>query len=185
MDLVQTYTVLQQVLAAELNSIQTRALGLRAADSNNDLLALPEGMLLRHWQFSGDVLTNTLTLVDGSLDYRDREVLFFWRGGTTANTRPGQANDHLYSESGSVGVLTVQDGYSGTGARDAGGVNPPSVGNPPVQASGVSWVVQIVTNLWLYCHPTTFKLLLFNNTGAAMKDPHLLMFWSEKTGKRP
>lgn len=181
MERVQTYVPLQQILSAELNSLQDRALGLKRADTNNDLSALPEGMILREWQFSGDFLTATLNGVDFSLDYRDRIIIVLWRGGTTASVRPGQVNDYLYDNP----TLTLQKGYTGLGAKQVDGLNPPTNGNPPVPASGVSWAIQMVANMWLYCHPSDFKLYMYNNTGSTVKDPSMTLFIGGKTGKRP
>ena len=181
MNRVETYTPNQEVESVDLNAIQDRALGSLKADSNNDLSALPAGMDGREWQYTTDLANATQIKVDASIDWMDRVVVAFYRGYGTSNVRPGQSNDYLYDGA----TLITAKGYTGKGAKDAGAVNAPTAGNPPVPAPGTSWAVQIVTNLWLYANPSDGTLWLYNATGSTIKEPNLTVLATAKTGKRP
>lgn len=177
MQRIQTYVPNQQVLAAELNTLQTYAAG----DANNTHTTLGLGSDTIEWMYSSATLgVASLVKVDGAMDYRDRllTVLYAIPGG--ANEEPGGGNDYLNDF-----APTVRKGYTGTGARDAGGVNAPSAGNPPVRAGGVSWAMQLDTGVWLYADPSAGALWLYNDTAGALRSPVLTITASAPTGKRP
>jgi hypothetical protein len=54
-------------------------------------------------------------------------------------------------------------------------VNPPSAGNPPVPAATTSYAVELFADVWLYAHPTTGDLYLYNATAGALYDTSLLV----------
>lgn len=182
---VKTWTPLQQVASADLNNIQANAVGLRIASLNNDDSATVKGAQWFDWQDSGSVALGTLVAIDDIVDWRDSKVLVHWRASTTTqNTRPGGANDYLYSDGGSGITQGTITGYLGVGALDAGGVNAPSAGNPPVPAATTSYAVKLFTSVWLYAHPTTGDLYLYNDTAGALYDTSLLVMRIGPLGKR-
>lgn len=173
---VKTWTPLQEVASSDLNNIQANAVGLRIASLNNDDAATVIGAQWFDWQDSGSIALGTLVAIDDIVDWRDSKVLVHWRASTTTqNTRPGGANDYLYSDGGSGITQGTITGYLGVGALDAGGVNAPSAGNPPVPAATTSYAVELFTSVWLYAHPTTGDLYLYNDTAGALYDTSLLV----------
>lgn len=179
---VQTYTVNQQVASAELNAIQDDAVGFLPAVSNNDLAAMPNGMQGIEWQYASDLATATEVKVDGAnavASWLDRILIVFFRSYSNGNWQPGGSDDYLYDST----ALTLQKGYTGGGARNATNTAAPSSGDPPVPATGVSWAVQIVTNVWLYAKAAG-GLYLYNNSGSTLFKPNLTVFATADTGKR-
>ena len=180
---VQTYTVNQQVASAELNAIQDDAVGFLPAVSNNDLAAMPNGMQGIEWQYASDLATATEVKVDGAnavASWLDRILIVFFRSYSNGNWQPGGSDDYLYDST----ALTLQKGYTGGGARNATNTAAPSSGDPPVPATGVSWAVQIVTNVWLYAKAADGGLYLYNNSGSTLFKPNLTVFATADTGKR-
>ena len=175
--IVKTYSPNQQILDTDLNNIQANAVGLRIASQNNDDSATVIGAQWFDWQDSGSIALGTLIQIDDVVDWRDCKVLIHWRASTTTqNTRPGGANDYLYSDIAGSGITEgTITGYLGLGAYASGGVNPPSAGNPPVPAATASYAVEIFTSVWLYAHPTTGDLYLYNDTAGALYDTSLLV----------
>ena len=53
-----------------------------------------------------------------------------------------------------------------------------------MRASGTSWAIQLVTNLWLYIDPSDGSLKLYNDTGSTIRSPFLWFFATGDTGKR-
>ena len=184
---VQTYVANQQVLAAELNDIQTRAAGVQPANKNNDYgtftVIMPDGWIVREWAFHDNatvgisLATGTLAEVDSSIDWRDRIVTLMYSLG---DDLPGNPDDYLINA-----AVTVRKGYTGLGAKATGGVNPPSAGDPPVPASEVSWAPTAATNLFVYAHPSTGALWIYNNTGSTVSLPQLTIIGTGITGRRP
>ena len=75
MQAVQTYVANQQVLAAELNDIQTRAAGLVTGNANNAHDTLGDGLVGIEWMYgSADLAAGTLVKIDGTADFRDAET---------------------------------------------------------------------------------------------------------------
>ena len=180
MQAVQTYVANQQILAAELNDIQTRAAGLVTANSNNTHTTLGDGVVIVEWMYdTADLAAGTLVKVDGATDYRDRMLTVVWSVPSGSDQEPGGVSDYLLDY-----APTLRRGYTGTGGLDAGSVAP-SAGNPPVPASTTSWALQVIANVWLYAHPSTGSLYLYNGTGSAIRRPTLTVHATGKTGKRP
>ena len=184
MDAVQTYVPNQQILAAELNGIQARAVGMQRSDNFNHYAdpgtLLPEGLTSRLWLASTGVMNDTVSaLIDASIDWRDRVLVVQYSAGAAVTERPGSANDYLADY-----AVTTRRGYTGRGALDAGAAAP-STGNPPVPASGSSWAMKAATNVWLYAHPTTGALYVYNATGGDIFVPQILVLASAPTGWRP
>ena len=180
MQAVQTYVANQQVLAAELNDIQTRAAGLVTGNANNAHDTLGDGLVGIEWMYgSADLAAGTLVKIDGTADFRDRMLTVVWSVPSGSDQEPGGVNDYLLDY-----TPTLRRGYTGRGALDAGS-NAPSAGNPPVPAAGTSWALQITTNVWLYATPSTGSLYLYNGTGSAIRRPTLTVHATGKTGKRP
>ena len=72
MQAVQTYVANQQVLAAELNDIQTRAAGLVTGNANNAHDTLGDGLVGIEWMYgSADLAAGTLVKIDGTADFRE------------------------------------------------------------------------------------------------------------------
>lgn len=177
---VQTYVANQQILAAELNDIQTRAAGLVTANTNNAHDTLGDGLRSVEWMYDqADLAAGTPIKLDGATDFRDRMLTVVWSVPSGSDQEPGGVNDHLLDH-----TPTLRRGYTGTGGRDAGGLAP-SAGNPPVPASTTSWALQVITNVWLYALPSTGSLYLYNDTGSAIRRPVLTVHATGKTGKRP
>jgi len=177
MERTQTYVPNQQVLAAELNTLQTFGAGA----SNNTHTTLGLGADMVEWMYSAATLgIGALIKIDGALDYRDRLLTVFYAIPGGADTEPGAGNDYLNDY-----TPTISKGYTGTGARDAGGINAPSAGNPPVRASTVSWAMQLAASVWLYASPSDGALYLYNDTAGTLRSPVLTITASAKTGKRP
>ena len=177
MERTAIYTPKQQGRAAQLNTLQTYV----AAASNNTHTTLGLGADTVVWMYSSATLgAAALAKIDGGLDYRDRllTVLYAIPGG--ADEEPGGGNDYLNDF-----APTVRVGYTGRGAKDAGGINAPSAGNPPVRGSGTSWALQLDTDVWLYASPSDGALYLYNGTGVALRSPTLTITASAVTGKRP
>lgn len=201
MDRLHSYSVGELLYNVWLNTLQDHVAVLRPA-SNGDLSSMPKGMEWRVWQATADLTTGTQVEVDGNtvnsvntgtspatitaagltVSWKDRLVAGLYRGFGGADRRPGQANDYQFDLDGAP---TLFYGYLGKGAYDAGGVNPPSNGNPPVRASASSYAAELAANLWLYAHPSSGKLYLYNDTGSTIRTPNLFFFGSAATGKRP
>ncbi len=180
MQAVQTYVANQQILAAELNDIQTRAAGLVTANSNNTHTTLGDGVVIVEWMYdTADFAAGTLVKIDGATDYRDRMLTVAWSVPSGSDQEPGGVNDYLLDYD-----LVMRRGYTGTGALGAASVAV-SAGVPPVPASTTSWALQVIANVWLYAHPSTGSLYLYNGTGVAIRRPTLTVHATGKTGKRP
>lgn len=177
MERIVTYVPNQQVLAADLNAVVSAG----ANTTNNAHNLLGRGLDFIEWMYDAATLANaTPVKVDGDLDYRDRLLTAFYNIPSGADQWPGSGLDYLYDYTPALRIA-----YTGTGALDAGGVNAPSAGNVPAPAAGTSWAMQVAANVWLYAHPTTHELWIYNNTGGAIRAPILTIFASAKTGKRP
>jgi len=198
MDSPQTFAEGLQIGAVFLNLIQTLAVAQRPA-SHGDLSAMASGVEARIFQATSDLASGTLvtvcnktiTVVDGLSDpivtitgegaaWTDRHILGVYRPMGGAGELAGGASDHLFD----AGALSIWCGYTGLGAYDAGGTNPPSAGNPPSRAMGASWVCEIVSNLWLYVDPSDGFLKLYNDTGVTIRCPFLWFFAAAKANKR-
>lgn len=200
MDKLETFAEGYQVGAVMLNTLQELAAAARAA-SHGDLTGMKKGAELRVFQASADVTTGTLvTVCDKIVDVvdtlSDPLVLttgtgsawtdrVFWgvvRTFAGAGQLPGGTNDHTFDAAGAPSTFL---GYSGLGALDAGGVNPPSAGNPPVPAMGTSWAMEIKFNLWLYVDPSDGALKLYNATGSTIRTPMIVFIAFAGCAKRP
>lgn len=177
MQRIQVYVPNQQVLSAELNTLVTYGAG----DANNMHTSLGRGADMVEWMYDGATLgVGALVKVDGAMDYRDRLLTVLYQLPAGADEEPGAGNDYLLD-----GTPTLRKGYTGRGARDAGGVSAPTAGNPPVPASTVSWAMQLTANVWLYADPSAGALYLYNGTAGTLRSPVLTITASAPTGKRP
>ena len=181
----QTYVPNQQVLAAELNDLCTRAVGFQPADQNNfyatGALLLPDGLSALEWMTVSLVIPNgVLFIIDSSLDFRDRVITSHYCTGDSDAEKPGSADDYLFDY-----VVTVRKGYTGRGAYQSGGVLAPSAGNPPVPASAVSWAMTVSSGVYLYAHPTTGALYIYNDSGVSLYATQLTLYFTPPTGRRP
>lgn len=179
--LVYTYSPLDQIASADLNTVQRSIMALRVAvgDATNDWSGVTEGMQGVAFQSSGSLANATVATYDASIDWRDRVIFgsLFLPGA--ANTQPGGANDTNYeSNSGTWATFFF---YSGTGATDAG-ASVVTDGNVP--AAG--YYVTPVTNVFVFCNPAAGggKLRLYNNTGGALDCIGLFAFATADLGKR-
>jgi len=172
MDRLTTFTTNSQVPSATLNAMQDRARGQRLASeaATGELSGMAAvtgagaGSETRFYATpAGGWANANLTLIDDTIDWRDRYLHVRWVDLTAANVRAGQANDYLNNGTLAYGLA---QGYTGTGGYDAGGAAP-TAGNPPVSAAG-KWYVQIAATLFLYVDPANFKLYVYNNTGAVL-----------------
>ena len=170
MDRIQTYVANQQILAAELNDIQDQAVGTVPGVTGSVLVAAPPGMLVCNWIQSGALADGTLALLDDTNDWRDFMLYIQYIPLSGGASEPNSSNDYLYSL-----TPTLIAGYTGRGAYRSGGVLAPANGNPPVIGSEVSWATQVVTDLWVYAHPTTGNLYVYNDTGGSLPSPHLFV----------
>ena len=124
--IVNTYSPNQQVTAAQLNSIQSNAVGLRIASQNNDDAATVIGAQWFDWQGLGSVALRTLIQIDDIVDWRDCKVLVT---GARARRRrtPAPWRQRLPLQRRRSGITQgTITGYLGVGAFASGGVNPPS-----------------------------------------------------------
>ena len=179
---VRTWVGGQQVASADLNSVQDRALGLVAASVNNDLSALPDGMGVIEWQHATQLADATEVKVDAGAvsDWTDRILFVLFRSYSNGNWQPGGADDHQYDSA----TLHLQKGYTGNGALNGAASAAPSNGDPPVPASGVSWAVQLTTDIWLYAKASDGALYLYNDSGSTIFRANLTVFATAQTGKR-
>jgi hypothetical protein len=127
-----------------------------------------------------DTGVNPNTVVSTAFDWSDRLVFGIYRGLGGANRIPGQANDYLYD----AVAPTLFWGYLGQGALDGASAQV-TAGNPPVPAAGTSWAIQITTNVWLYLDATDGRLKFYNDTGALIYAPTIILFATAPTGARP
>ena len=173
---IQAYVSNQQILAAEMNSIAAASGG----DSNNTISAIGTGLDVFSWIYNAAELANaTPVKVDGAMDYRDRIITVSYNIPTGSDQEPGGVNDCVFDYTPAFRI-----GYTGLGGLDAFSVAP-SAGKPPVPASTTSWALQVIANVWLYAHPSTGSLYLYNGTGSAIRRPTLTVHATGKTGKRP
>lgn len=177
---IQTYVPNQQVLAAELNAIQARAVGAVPGDSNNAHTTLGAGNDIIVWMDALDLASAALVKVDASRDFRDRILVVNYVPSATANQLPGQASDSKFDY-----IPKPRIGYTGRGAKNGANTAAPSAGDPPVVLDGVSWALQIDTSVWLYAHPTDGSLWLYNATASTIRTPILDVRTTAATGKRP
>lgn len=198
MDSPQTFSAGLEIGAAFLNLVQKIGVAQRPA-SHGDLTTMTQGVEARVFQATADMTDGTLVTVcnktievvdtlsdpivlttgEGSA-WTDRLILGVYRPMGGAGELAGGANDYLFDD----GALTTFCGYTGLGAYDAGGTNPPSAGNPPNRAMGTSWAIKVVNNLWLYVDPSDGFLKLYNYTGSTIRTPFLWFFASAKLSKR-
>lgn len=179
MEREQTYVPNQQVLAAELNAVQDRALGGGTGNANNTLSTLGDGWDVRLWMLDAtELASGDLVKLDGQIDYRDRMLLATYNAMSGSTQEPGGSNDYLLDYAPAWRI-----GYTGLGALGAASAAVVA-GVPPVPASATSWALQVATNLWLYVDPTLHSLYLYNDTGAAIRHPMLTVFASAITGAR-
>jgi hypothetical protein len=198
MDSPQTFAEGLEIGAVFLNLIQKIGIAQRPT-SHGDLSAMTPGVEARIFQATSDLNTGTLItvcnrtiqVVDPLSDpivltttsgdtWTDRHILGVYRPMGGAGELAGGASDHLFD----AGALSLWCGYTGLGAYDAGGTNPPSAGNPPSRAMGASWACEVVSNLWLYVDPSDGFLKLYNDTGSTIRCPFLWFFAAGKAGKR-
>ncbi len=180
MQRTQSYVPNQQVLDAELNAIQDRAVGSGKADANNAHTTLGDGQDVVMWMYdTAEVVNATMVKVSGQRNYRDRILTVFYNAAGSADQWPGSANDYSLDYTPAVRV-----GYTGKGALNGGG-GAVSNGNPPVPANTSSWALEIAANIWLFAVPSSGELYLYNNSGANIRTPILTVFASAVTGKRP
>jgi len=173
---IQTYVSNQQILAAEMNSLAAASGG----DSNNTISAIGTGLDVFPWIYNAAELANaTPVKVDSAMDYRDRMLSVSYNIPSGSDQEPGGVNDYLLDYTPALRI-----GYTGTGALDAGAAAP-SAGNPPVPASTTSWALQIAANVWLYAHPSTGVLWIYNNTGVVLRHPIITVTAFGATGLRP
>lgn len=180
---VKTWVGRQEIASADLNGIQDRAIGAVPSASNNTLSAMSEGMQAIEWQYSTTLADATEIKVEGASaipSWLDRIVIVFYRGYASGNRPPGSSADYLYDGT----TLYVQKGYTGLGARNSTDTAEPSNGDPPLPATGVSWAVQLTSNVWLYAKASDGGLYLYNDSGSAIETPNLTVFATADTGKR-
>lgn len=198
MDRLYTASLGLNVPSVGQNLLFDVAVALRVASATG-IATQAAGLDGRNFQRTSDmntgtlitIDTNTVTSVDTAADpavttttafsWYDREVFGIYRGFAGATQYPGGANDYQFD---AAGAPTLFWGFLAKGALTAGLVAP-SAGNPPVPAAGVSWAAQIVANLWLYVDPSDGKLKLYNDTGATIRTPALIVFATGTTGTRP
>ena len=187
----QTYVANQQILAAELNDLCTRAVGAAPAAlsgaANNRFRTpsvTPNGLTEVYWlPSSGSVNNAANATVDESIDWRDRVIVVNYLSvGPLART-PGDVDDYLFD--GTMSAPRVA--YLGTGGRTAA-LAAPFAGNSPLPAAAASWAMQIITDVWIYAAPSGVRvgeLQIYNNSGADLALPLLLIRTTAKTGYRP
>ena len=187
----QTYVPNQQVLAAELNDLCTRAVGAAPAALDGILSnyfrtpsLTPDGITEVFWLPSSGVAFNGLpTSIDDSIDWRDRVIVVNYVAIGAGTRAPGGPDDYLFDANMSVPRVA----YLGTGGRTAA-LAAPSAGNPPLPAAAASWAMQIITDVWIYAAPSGARvgeLQIYNNSGADLALPLLLIRTTAKTGYRP
>ncbi len=198
MDRGWTATLGLNVPSVGENLLQDVTIAMRLA-SGSALTSQGEGIEARIYQATSDLATATLLTVDsgaitvvntgvapavtttGTLSWSDRMVIGFFRGFAGATEYPGGAGDCLFDDAGAP-VLFM--GYLGKGAK-TGASAQVSAGSPPVPAAGNSWAARIAANLWLYLDPYDGALKVYNNTGATIRTPLLILFATAATGTRP
>ena len=175
----QTYTPLQQVLSAELNGIQDRALGILTGTTGGgytqEIASTCVGMIGAITQHTGVTATATLSLIDSGNDWRDRVI---WGSIWLTTVRIGQGTDINLNDT-SLAIPQVNFmGYTGigaysnitTGAAVANGAIPLN-GAGAFRSYAVTLYAEDVTltatRAWLYCDPTSGALYLYNNMGAS------------------
>ena len=179
MERIATYTVNAQITSTQLNDLQDVTVGL-ISGANNNVLSAP-GCDGCEWQSSAASLSSaTQVKVDASKDWRDRVLTVAYYAPSGALTQPGGANDYKYD----YDLTSLRKGYTGRGALDAGSADPTN-GNPPVPAAGVSWAMEVATDIWLYASTVDGALYVYNDTVGTLKTPILSINATAPTGLRP
>ncbi len=190
MQRVVTASALAQLLSADFNTFQDRALGFRAASKNNDVSGMTQETDGVVWVANADIGGANTLPVDLTRDWRDRFVMGFYAPTGAATEVPGGSNDYLFNQR--VIQQTVEGffcGYTGSGAysNTAGAGTAVSDGNPPTEGVGGvrSYYIRAdqVSDIRLWVNPTTGELNLYNNSGSTYR-PCLMMFCSGDLGKR-
>ncbi len=188
MDNIHTYSALDELASADVNEIQKRAVGLLVASGGdaNDLSALPAGAIMRVWQLAADMADKTHKTVDKSVDWSDRLVFVVCRTSVASNVSPGAGGDSDFDSLG-TSTLRLAYGYTGKGALNVSSTAvADGAGNEPAPAYTTSWVVRIAAGLYLYADPYNANALcIYNDTGSTIKEPHVMVLATERTGKRP
>ena len=195
MERAMTLSAGSLVPAVLLNLLQDSNTGSRTTNAGF-LSAMAAGLEHRVWQATSDLTTGNLTvvatnvikvvdtgadpmtLINGTIDWSDRIFLGVYRPMGGASQRPGDGDDIHFGN----GTLTTWCDYLGGPGLDAGSAAP-AAGSPPVRASGTSWAIQLVTNLWLYIDPSDGSLKLYNDTGSTIRSPFLWFFATGDMGK--
>ena len=179
MERIATYTVNAQITSTQLNDLQDVTVGL-ISGANNNVLSAP-GCDGCEWQSSAASLSSaTQVKVDASKDWRDRVLTVAYYAPSGALTQPGGANDYKYD----YDITSLRKGYTGRGGLDAGSADPTN-GNSPVPAAGVSWAMEVATDIWLYASTVDGALYLYNDTVGTLKTPILSITATAPTGLRP
>ena len=187
----QTYVANQQVLAAELNDLCTRAVGAAPASLDGAVnnrfrtpSVTPNGLTEVFWLPNALSVNNgALTTIDDSIDWRDRVIVVSYVAIGASARVFGSADDYLFDANMSVPRVA----YLGEGGLTAG-LAVPSAGNPPVPAAGASWAMEIVTDVWIYAVPSSAdvgQLQIYNGSGSDIELPLLFVRATGKTGARP
>lgn len=159
------------VPSAVLNSVQDEQIGLMpATDAPATLLRGADG---RWWTtLDAGLADAVLRTIDTSVDWRNRRVWGVFRNLGAANRRPGQASDHLLNDPTSTVSTRIFHGWTGTGGVGAASAAVAD-GTPPVLADNAFAVLldEGATSgdrVWLYAHPDTGALCVYNDSGAAL-----------------
>lgn len=158
---IKPYGPLSKITAEDLNAIQDACLFGMCDGSSAGESAEPGA----HWIQFQDVNGGggSVTLLDDSIDWRDRFVLVATRYSTN-DIRPGQSNDHDFNSD----TEKIAFGYTGTG----GSISAPT-----------GYEIEIATNVAIYA-TATGALRLGNNNGAASYYTSGLIIASQDLGER-
>lgn len=159
------------VPSAVLNTVQDEQLGLiPATDAPATLLRGADG----RWWTTPDagVPDGQFRVIDTSVDWRNRWVWGTFRNLGAADRRPGQASDHVPNDPASAVSRRVFEDWTGTGGVGAASATVAN-GTPPVFADNAFAVLldEGATSgdrVWLYAHPDTGALCVYNDSGAAL-----------------
>lgn len=188
MRVLNTFSALQKITSAFLNSLQAAVLGSSSASGASNSLSAA-GMVGGDtiWYQTGTAVTNgTLVLLDAG-DWRDRMAwgsCFLLASGAYS---VGQSTDYNLDATVLASVYTTFEGYTGAGAVSnltTGAAV--SNGNAPVRGSGAhkSWYVNLTGTaggVMLYADPSNGKLYFYNASGATVY-PALRLMFSGVTG---
>lgn len=157
--------------SADYELLESRALGMRVGSGSTASASSDDGGDAVSWWHTSGVADANLRVVDANHDWRNRVVEVAVVELSAADRLPRGANS--YNDMGAVVINQYRcAGWLGTGAYSnvGGSGTAVSAGAAPLAASGgvVSYRLTIATGVYLFAHPTTGALWIYNASGSTI-----------------